>query len=77
MPTTCHFFRRFNDRNVPKAEVDLGLLNGGFGGMVYQGVTESETTYIGRGAEERDVCGYGIPHAYIFLIISKFFSDFQ
>ena len=26
---TCHFFRRFNDRNVPEAEVNLGILNVG------------------------------------------------
>ena len=30
MPTTCHFFRRFNDRNVPEAEVNPGILRGSY-----------------------------------------------
>ncbi len=36
---------------MPKAEVDLDILNLGFGDVAYQGVAESEAAYIGRGAE--------------------------
>jgi hypothetical protein len=32
MPTTCRFFRGLNDRLVPEAEVNPGILNGSFGG---------------------------------------------
>ena len=39
-----------NDSNVPKAEVDLGILNVGFGDVSYQGVKESGAAYIGMGA---------------------------
>ena len=38
-------------RNVPEAAVDVDILNVSFGGVVYQSVTESEVSYIGRGAE--------------------------
>jgi len=27
MPATCRYFRRFNDQNVPEAEVNLVTLN--------------------------------------------------
>ncbi len=40
-----------NVRSVPEAEVNTGVLNVGFGGVAYQGVTESEDAYIDRGAE--------------------------
>jgi len=40
-----------NDWLVPEAEVNLSILNVGFGGVVYQGVTDSEASYIDRGAE--------------------------
>ena len=35
----------------PKAEVNLRILNVGFGGVVYHGVTESEFEYNGWGGE--------------------------
>ncbi len=35
--------------NVSEAEVNLGILKVGFGGAVYQSVTESEAAYIDRG----------------------------
>jgi len=38
-------------RYVPGAEVDVDILNVGFGGVVSQGVTLSEASYIDRGAE--------------------------
>ena len=45
--------KRFNlnGRYVPIAEVNLGILNVGFGGVVYHGVTESEFEYNGWGGE--------------------------
>jgi len=36
---------------VPEAEVNLGILNVGFGDVVYQGEKESGTAYFDRGAE--------------------------
>jgi hypothetical protein len=41
--------KSLNDRFLPEAEVNLGVLNVGFGGAVYQSVTESEAAYIDRG----------------------------
>ncbi len=40
-----------NDRSWPKAVVNLRILNVGFGGVVYHGVTESEFEYNGWGGE--------------------------
>jgi hypothetical protein len=37
--------------------------------VIYQDVTESEATYIGRGSEARGVCDHGRPHIYIFYRI--------
>ena len=34
---------------MPEAEVNLDNLNGSFGEVGYQGVTESEAAYIDRG----------------------------
>ncbi len=42
-----------NDRCVPGAEVNSGVLNVGFGDVGNHGVTESEAVYIGRGGRER------------------------
>ncbi len=39
-------------RNVPEAAVDVDILNVSFGGVVYQSVTESEVSYIGRGGRD-------------------------
>jgi hypothetical protein len=39
---------------VPEAEVDLDILNVGFGGVVYRGEMESEAEYNGRGLREAD-----------------------
>ncbi len=36
-------------RLVPEAEVDVDILNVGFGGVGNQGVTKSEVAYIDRG----------------------------
>ncbi len=38
-----------NGRLVPGAEVSPGIVNVGFGDVIYQGVTESEAAYIGWG----------------------------
>ncbi len=38
-----------NGCSVPGAEDSPGILNVGFGGVVYQGVVDSESAYIGRG----------------------------
>ncbi len=45
------FIRRVGVRYVPEAEVIPGILNVGFGGVVYHGVTESEFEYNGWGGE--------------------------
>ncbi len=42
-----------NIYKVPKAALNLGILNVGFGDVVYQGVAESVAAYIGRGGRER------------------------
>ena len=44
------FYLRYTEvRCVPDAEVSLHLVNVGFGGVIYRGVTESEASYIERG----------------------------
>ena len=53
---------------MPEAEVNLGILNVGFGGVVYQSVTESEATYIGRGAREAEAHTRKYPHKYNYLL---------
>ncbi len=45
---------------VPEAELNLGVLNVGFGDVGYQGVTEPEAEYIGRvGAATQLIWGKG------------------
>ena len=57
-----------NVRSVPEAEVDVDILNVGFGDVVYQGVTESKAGYIrGMGAREAEAHTRKCPHKYIFL----------
>jgi len=46
----CSLGQNPNDRFVPEAEVNIGILNVGFGDVSYQGVKESGATYIGMGA---------------------------
>jgi hypothetical protein len=56
-----------NDRFVPGAEVNSGVLNVGFGDVGNHGVTESEAAYIGRGVlreAEDHTRGYSL---YIFF----------
>ncbi len=49
-----------NDRFVPEAEVNLSILNVGFGDVVYQSVTESEAAYVGRGLREADSANHSL-----------------
>ena len=49
---------------MPEAEVNLGVLNVGFGGAVYQSVTESEAAYIDRGADTQLICTKQSLHVY-------------
>ena len=44
------FYLRYTEvRCVPDAEVSLHLVNVGFGGVIYRGVTELKASYIERG----------------------------
>ena len=58
-------------RFVPEAELNPGILNVGFGDVVYQGVAESKASYIDRGADAQLICTKQLLHVY------NFFSDFQ
>jgi len=67
MPITYRFSHRLNDRFVPKTEVSLHLVNVGFGGVIYRGVTELEASYIERGADTQLTQGKEIPSHIYFL----------
>ncbi len=56
---------------VPEAEVNLGILNVGFGDVVYQGVAESKARISIGGVDTQLICTKQSPHVY------NFFSDFQ
>jgi hypothetical protein len=51
---------------VPEAEVNLGILNVGFGDVVYQGVKVLEARYIGRWGWRTESSNNGLPYMYIF-----------
>ena len=56
---------------MPEAEVNLGILNVCFGGVVYQGVTDSEAAYINRGLRKTEDHAMEYSLCMIFII---FFS---
>ncbi len=68
MVVLCPWSSNLRVRLVPEAEVSPGILNVGFGDVVYQGVKVLGATYIGRGGWRTESPHYGIPHIYFFLI---------
>jgi hypothetical protein len=58
---------------VPKAEVNPGILNVCFGGVIYQGVKESKADISGGGLRESEAHTRKYSRIYNFF---KYFSDF-
>ncbi len=51
---------------MPEEEVNLGIMNVGFGDAIYHSAMESEAAYIGRGADTQLISGKESLHAYFF-----------
>jgi len=63
-----------NDGCVPKAEVNLGILNVGFGDLGNNGVTVSKTGYI-RGRGPRGPKAHTRKYSQIYNFLANFQAD--